>query len=468
MAELRTPPGPKGNPLFGHARYLMDDPLSFWERCHREYGDIVGIRLPFMRIVMLAHPKDIDFVLRQHHKSFIKDILTRRLSILLGQGLLTSEHEFWRRQRKMAQPFFQSSQIRKLDSTIVSFTSSMLDRWRVGEARDVHSEMLRVTLQIIAKKLFNTEVEDETDLVAHALEDLMEYFLGPVSMMPFAAWYPLPSTIRFRRALRKLNAFLFEIVRKRRRSSEQGDDLLSFLLAARDEDGKGMTDLQLRDELMTLFLAGHETTALSLSFAFYLLSMHPEAESKVLAELQQVLGNRSPTSSDIPRLAYLNGVIQEAMRLYPPAWSVGREAIEDVEIGGYSIPKGCQVWMAQWVVHRNPRWFPDPLAFRPERWLDSASTELPRGAYFPFGDGPRVCIGNQFAMLESALVLATILQRFQLEVIDKKPLKLLPSVTLRPAEGLPMRLVMRGRAAANLPTHVAETAHIGSSADIAV
>jgi cytochrome P450 len=262
--------------------------------------------------------------------------------------------------------------------------------------------------------------------------------------MPLLSWIPTPTRRRYRRAVRRLDQIIYEIIAARRAQPGDGEDLLGRLLTTGDETGAVMTDQQLRDELLTLFLAGHETTALTLSFAFYLLSVNPAAAARLTAELDEVLGSRSPTAADVPRLRYAGWVIHESMRLYPPAWSIGREAVADCEIGGYPVPKGTQLALVQWLVHRDARWFEDPDAFRPERWDKDLVRRLPRCAYFPFGDGPRVCIGNHFALLEATLLLATVLQRFQLEMAPGATLRLVPSMTLRPAGGL--RMVVRERA----------------------
>jgi cytochrome P450 len=321
----------------------------------------------------------------------------------------------------------------------------MLQGWKAGEARDVHADMMRLALDIVARTLFGASAAGQAETVGRALEALMTYYASVMSLLPWLRWLPTPGNRRFRRAVRDLNAVVYDMIARRRADGPGGEDLLSRLLPLRDEAGRGMTDRELRDEVVTLFLAGHETTALALSYCFYLLATHPDAEARLSAELAEVLRGRSPTSSDVPRLRYAEWVVKESMRLYPPAPSIGREAINDCEIGGYHVPKGTQIGLVQWIVHRDPRWFDEPEAFKPERWDNDRAKRLPRGAYFPFGDGPRICIGTHFAMMETVLILATVLQRYRLELAPGYRLELFPSITLRPKHGV--LVVLHERAA---------------------
>jgi cytochrome P450 len=446
MATRKIPPGPKGNFLLGHMLQVVREPLDFPVRCAREYGDAVRLRFGRMVIYLLSHPEHIELVLRGNHRNFRKDKGTRLLSGALGQGLLTSEGETWRRQRQLAQPAFQLDQIQKYGAVMVSYTERLLQGWKAGEARDVHADMMRLTLDIVARTLFGTSVEGKAEVVGGALDVLMTFYAGMMAWFPWLQWLPTPGNLRFRRAVRDLDAVIYETITRRRTEGPGGEDLLSRLLTLRDESGQGMTDRQLRDEVVTLFLAGHETTALTLSYCFYLLATHPEAEARLSAELAEVLRGRPPASADVPRLRYAEWVVKESMRLYPPAPSIGREAINDCEIGGYHVPEGTQIGLMQWIVHRDPRWFDDPEAFKPERWDNDLARRLPRGAYFPFGDGPRICIGNHFAMMESVLILATVLQRYRLELAPGYRLELFPSITLRPKHGV--HVVVRERAEA--------------------
>jgi cytochrome P450 len=443
MAPTKLPPGPRGHPLIGNLWQLFREPFDFPLRCVRDYGDVVRLRLGPLVVYLINHPHDIEQVLRGDHRRFRKDRGTRLLSAVLGQGLVTSEGELWRRQRRLAQPAFQLDQVQKYAAVMSDCAARALREWRPGQTRDVHADLMRLTLEIVARALFGANVADQADRVGRALEAILEYFANPVALFPWLQWLPLPVIRRYRRAVRDLDALFYGTIARQRAGPAAGDDLLSRFLAARDEDGSRMTDRQLRDELATLFLAGHETTALALSFCFYLLARHPEADARLADELDEVLRGRPPSAADVPRLRYAEWVVKEAMRLYPPVPSIGREALADWEVGGYRLPRGSQLALLQWVVHRDPRWFADPEAFRPERWDNDLARRLPRGAYFPFGDGPRICIGNHFALMEAVLILAAVAQRYRLELAPGYTLDLLPSVTLRPKGGV--RVVVHER-----------------------
>jgi cytochrome P450 len=316
----------------------------------------------------------------------------------------------------------------------------MLDTWREGQTLDVHREMMRLTLEVVAKTLFGAEMSD-ADGVGEALEVAMDRFSSQGSLVRALDNYlPTPGWLRLKKAAARLDRLIYGLIEQRRESTQDGADLLSMLLSARDEDGSHMTDQQLRDEAMTLFLAGHETTALALSWSFYLLGQNPEAEAALAREVRSVLGGREPEAADAPRLHYTGQIIRESMRLYPPAWSIGREAIDDCELGGYFVPRRSQVFAVQWTTHRDPRFFDDPLAFKPERWTSEFQESLPRFAYLPFGGGPRICIGNQFATMEATLILAAVARRFRLRLASDEPITPWPSITLRPKQGVKVRV----------------------------
>jgi cytochrome P450 len=459
MASTCLPPLVRGHFLIGNAIPLLRDPFAYAVRCSREYGDVLRVRLAHLEFYVLAHPDDIEYVLRGNHRNFIKDRGTHLLSGVLGQGLVTSEGDHWRRQRRLAQPAFQLDRIQQYGPIMVASAQRLLDDWQSGQTRDVHGETLRLTMEIVAQTLFSTSVEGKAAQVAGAMAAVMKHWAGPAAVLPWWKWLPTPGNFRFRKALRQLDALILETVDRRRAAGKDGaDDLLGRFLGARDEDGSQMSDRQLRDEVVTLFLAGHETTAVALSFCFYLLAQNPQAEASLHAELDDVLQGQLPTVAHLPRLRYTEWVVREAMRLYPPVPSIGREAVADCEVRGYSIRKGAQIALLQWVVHRDPRWFTDPEAFRPERWDDDLARRLPRCAYFPFGDGPRICIGNHFAMLESVLILATVAARWRLKLTPGHKLELLPSVTLRPLNGIPMVLEQRRGRATCRPETVARPA----------
>jgi cytochrome P450 len=444
-ARTRIPPGPKGPILIGNALQILREPFDFPVRCAHEYGDVVRLRFGTLVFYLVSHPDAIEQVLRRDHRYFIKDKGTRMLSSFLGEGLLTSEGDVWRRQRRLAQPAFQLDQIQKYGAVMVAFSQRMLQEWQPGQTRDVHADMNRLTMEIAGQTLLGASVAGAADRVSWAMQVIMEHFAGMAALLPWFQWLPTPANRRYRRALREVDAVMYGTIRRRRSGdTPPGDDLLSRLLAARDDDGGRMTDRQLRDELVTLFLAGHETTALALAYSFYLLAQHPAAERRLAAELDDVLQGQPPTAALVPRLRYTEWVVREGMRLYPPAPSIGREAVCDCEVAGFHVPRGTQVALVQWVVHRDKRWFDEPEAFRPERWDNDLARRLPRGAYFPFGDGPRICIGNQFAMLEAVLVLATVAHRYRLALAPGFKLELLPSVTLRPKRGVSMVVGKRG------------------------
>jgi cytochrome P450 len=313
--------------------------------------------------------------------------------------------------------------------------------------RDVRREMMAVTLQIVAKTLFGAEVEQDAAAVGHAFDLVVREIAVRVRRpLRIPDFVPTPGNRRFLAGIRKLDEIVYEMIRVRRASNRQGDDLLSLLLHAQDVDGSRMTDAQLRDEAVTLFLAGHETTAIALSWTLYLLSQHPEVQGRLADEVRAVLGGRRPTLADLPRLAYAEQVVKESMRLYPPVYGVGREAVRDSEIRGYAVPKGTTVFISQWVIHRDPRFYPEPLVFRPERWAGEAARSLPKFAYLPFGGGPRLCIGNTFAMMEAVLILVTLIGRFRFELEPGQNVVPFPAITLRPRGGIHMRLWERSAA----------------------
>jgi len=454
----KVPPGPRGGLLLGSTFAYLRDQLGFLTRAVRVYGDVVRLRLGNTTTYVLVNPEHIDYVLRSHADNFMKDMMTRWLIPLLGEGLLTSEGAVWRRQRKLAQPAFQRKEIERYAAVMVEHTERMLESWHDGQVQDPHEDLMRLTLSIVAKTLFDAELGGDATVVGESLEVVMNYFMSPMRWFGIREWLPLPSTRRYHRAIGRIDDIIYGIIRQRRESGQDPGDLLSRLLAAQDEQGGGMTDRQLRDESVTLMLAGHETTALVLFYTFYLLANSPEAEGRLASELREVLGDRPPTAADVPSLRYTEWVVREAMRLYPPAWGIAREALADCEIGGYHVPKGTQLFMIQWLVHRDPRWFDDPEVFRPERWEHDLIKRLPRCAYFPFGDGPRICIGNHFAMMEAVLILATIARKYRLTIEPGQTLELLPSITLRPRHGLRMRIKVQDRPAEPSPNGKLEPA----------
>jgi cytochrome P450 len=435
----KVPPGPdsEGRRKFsGQLGLVRRDPLAFFTHCAKTYGDITGMRYFNFRVFFINNPDYIEDVLVNNARKFHKGRVLQANKGVFGQGLLTSEGSFWLRQRRLAQPAFHRARIATYAGTMVRYTERLLESWHDGEERDLHEEMMRVTLQIVGKTLFDADVAKDAQEVGESLELLMELSadFGKAIMIP--EWVPTLHNLRKTRAIRKLDRIIYRIIEERRKSDRDTGDLLSMLLAARDDDGSRMTDKQLRDESITLFLAGHETTANALSWTWWLLAQNPEAENKLHAELDSLLGGRAPTLDDVAKLKYTEQVLTESLRLYPPAWGTARIAMEDHEIGGYHIPKGAGVSLTQWTMHRDPRWFTDPEIFRPERWQDGLAKRLPRFAYFPFGGGPRQCIGSTFALMEATLVLATIAQKFRFRLVAGHPVVPLPSITLRPRHGI--------------------------------
>ncbi len=440
-AILEAPPGPRGHWLYGNLPQFKRDRLAFLTECARRYGDVVSIRLGPIRARVLNHPDLVEEVLVTKNRHFIKHFALRQTKRTLGNGLLTSEGEFWRGQRRLSQPAFHRDRIDAYASVMVESAERMLRDWADGQSRNVQDDMMRLTLRIVAKTLFDADVSGQAGEASAAMETLMRCFTRRVDKI-----IKLPEWLnpQVQRAARRLDRILLDIIAERRRSGVDRGDLLSMLLQARDEDdGRRMTDQQLRDEAMTLFMAGHETTANTLAWAFYLLATHPEAERRLHQEVDDVLADRPPELADLRRLRYTEWVIHESLRVLPTVWIIGREAVEPCEIGGYAVPKGMTLYMSQWVVHRDPRWFDEPEAFRPERWDGDLARRIHRYAYFPFGGGPRICIGNSFALMESALLLATIARRYRLALAPGATVRPVPTMTLRPVGGI--RVVLSRR-----------------------
>jgi cytochrome P450 len=439
-------PGPKGTRVMGVMGEFNRDALGFIERMQREYGDIVWSRFLYVPALFLYHPNEIESVLTTNARNFRKAMTLRSnfFQRLVGNGLLTSEGEEWKRQRRLSNPAFHRERVATYATTMVDYAKRLSASWQAGETRDVHRDMMRLTLEIVVQCLFSADVSRDVDHIGETLAEMVKPFAAQATLK----WIlnnrlPTPEHIRFHRLARKIDNVVYRIIAERRASGKDAGDLLSMLLDAHDEDGTGMNDQQLRDEVMTLFLAGHETTALTLAWSWYLLGRSPEAEKKFHAELDTVLGDRDATFADLPRLKFTEQILKESMRLYPPAYGLGREAINDCEIGNYYVPAGTQVFMFQWATHRDARFFDQPLEFRPARWTPEFEARLPKYAYFPFGAGPRICIGASFAMMEMILVLATIGRRSRLELLPDHPVETYPAMSLRPREGV--KVVVRAR-----------------------
>jgi cytochrome P450 len=441
MQDMFALPAPEGDGIAGNLIELGKDPLGFFTRC-RDYGDLVPLRLGLTLSCLLTHPDYIEQVLKDG-ETFIKSRGFRVLKTLLGEGLLTAEGESWFWQRRLAQPMFHQKRIDNYGSVMVEYTHRMLQTWRDGETHDIHADMMRLTLQIVMKCIFNADVDTgEAKVIANALDVAMNWFESKRRQNFLVwEWFPRPENIKYHQAIAQMDEAIYQLIGSRRQQTEQTEDLLSMLMEARDEEtGRQMDDKLLRDEVATLMLAGHETTANALSWTLMLLAQHPEVRQKLEAELKQVLQGRLPTVEDIGKLHYTSQVVKESMRLYPPVAIFGREAARDCTIGDYDIPQGTVVTISQWVMHRHPRYFENPEVFQPERWTEAFEKALPRGVYIPFGDGPRVCIGKGFAQMEAVLLLAAIAQRFELNLEPDFAIVPQPSITLRPEHGVKVRI----------------------------
>jgi cytochrome P450 len=446
-------PGPPG--IFGVRNLLrfMGDQLELLRELQDTHGDIVEMRVLGKPWFLISHPDDIESVFVKHARVMGRDDYVVVLQRALGVGLLTSDGDLWKRQRKLMSQAFTPKRIKGYGEAMVDVTDRGTRGFANGQEINLHAEMSRVTMEVVAAVLFGGASVDAHTVneVREAMEVINEFFANsPEAVLKLPRWAWTPRNARMNHAVGRIDRVLFDIIARGRKNSGEKNgggekhDLLGILLEAQDDEGLRMSDQQLRDEAVTLFLAGHETTALALAHTLYLLSKHPSVERKLHAEIQSVLGDRLPTADDVRKLVYTDQVLKESMRLYPPAWTTGRETLEDIELSGYKIPKGAQLLLSQWVVHRDPRWFPNPEGFDPDRWEPSKTASLSKYAYFPFGGGPRVCIGNHFAMMEAALILVTLLQRYRFELLPGQRLDLKPSVTLRQAgPGLRMRIFDR-------------------------
>lgn len=423
---------------------MMKDQLSYMTKA-AEHGPIVDLPILFERYYLVREPALIQQALTQGHTVMRKDRFTHELGRVMGQGLVTSEGDLWRRQRKLVSHAFIPRRIRTYGDAMVEAAHRSLERWADGDVLDIHAAMAELTLDVVGRTLFDADVRGEAKEVGNALQVISDFYTDVLEkpIVP-PEWWPSRAMRRFRRNADKVDRIVRRIIEDRRQSGEDRGDLLSALLQAQDDGGGGMSDQQLRDECITLFLAGHETTSLALANTFYLLSQHPEIEQQVHAEAADVLGNRRATSEDVSRLVLSERVIKESMRLYPPVYAIGRQLTEDYELGGYLVEKGVTLLFVPWVTHRHADYFNDPLRYDPDRWLPERAGALHKYAYFPFGGGPRICIGNHFAMTEAILLLSTLIREYRFELIPGQTLRLKPSVTLRPAEGLQMKLARPG------------------------
>ena len=433
------PPGPRGLPLLGNTLQFGRHTFEFLQRCRREYGDVVYFEVLGQPFYQLNHPDHVHHVLVENDTNYTKGaFLTEQFGEFIGKGLLLNEGDDWRRQRRLVQPAFHPERIEVYAEMMTDYAERLLESWEPGRPRNVRADMTRLTLEIVASALLDVDVREESPELRRAFTDITEEVrkrtARPISP---PRWVPTPRNRRYRRALDRLDDIVYDVIDRRR--AEPGDGVVSMLIEAGRESDGSPGDEQLRDEVVTLLFAGHETTAAALSFTWYLLATHPAEEAALVAEFDDVLDGRRPTAADVPRLEHTRKVLKESLRLYPPVFGILREPVREDLIGGYRIPPGSTVAMNQIAVHHDPRFFDDPKAFVPERWTESFEESLPEFAYFPFGGGPRRCIGERFAMLEATLILATIAREYHLELVSDRELTLEPSVTTRPAKPITVR-----------------------------
>ena len=457
---LLRPPGPKNaNPLLGSLSRFKKDPPAFLMATAREFGDLAYMRLGNQHAYLVSHPDAIRGILVTNQSNFAKSRMLERSKVLLGEGLLTSEGEMHTRQRRMVQPAFHRERLMRYAGDMVECAARAREQWRPGVETDIANEMLRLTLAIVGRTLFSKDITSEADEIGAAMTDILSLF--DTMMIPFfhlVQKLPIPPVRRFHRARERLDKIVYGLISERRASGKDAGDLLSMLLLAQEEDqpppdpspnsagtagAVRMTDKQVRDEALTLLVAGHETTANALAWTWYLLSQNPQAEAKLHDELERVLGGGLPTFEDVARLPYTLGVFSESLRLYPPAWAIGRRALADYEIDGYRILANSILLTSPWVVHRDPRWFPEPERFDPERWNPELADARPKFSYFPFGGGARVCIGERFAWAEGVLVIAAIAQRWKMRLVPGHPVSTRAVMTLRVRDGMKMTLERR-------------------------
>lgn len=443
----KTIPGPSDTELLNSLFAAQRDPLGFLMDLMLKYGDIVRVRIGPQVSYILNHPDYIRDVLVNKDKKYQKVTQEREaLSALVGEGLLSSEGDLWKQHRRIMQPLFSGQHFDHYAGIITNLTADYLEHWKPhaasGASVEFNAEMSRLTLSVVAKCLLDIDIGKASQELLSAIVIGLDHVNESVeTILPIPVWIPTPSNLRFQRAKGLLDKIVGDMIRERRKPGAAGEGLLSILVKASDEQtGKGMSDQHVRDQVMTIFLAGHETTAQTLTWTIYLLSKHPDVMRRLRAEVHEVLGERTPTLKDLPKLEYTHQVIQEAMRLFPPVWMLEREAVKDDAFDGYPIPAGSVVTMSQYVMHRHPKYWENPEGFDPDRFSPERSAGLSHGIYFPFGAGPRVCIGNTFAMMEAQLVLPMIVRRYRIDLVPGQALALKPSITLRPRYGLHVTL----------------------------
>jgi cytochrome P450 len=442
------PPGPRGYPIIGMLPQLRADPIRTFLDAADEYGEVVHLKAGPYHGYLLSDPADIKHVLQDNARNYHKSPLYDRLKDGIGNGLLTSEDAFWLRQRRLAQPAFHKQRLGAMADAMVACTARALDAWEDradrGEPLDLVGEMMSLTQAIIVRTMFSTDLGSAADIVNRTWPIINQRIGETFWSTKLETKLPIPANRRFARALHELESVVYRIIAERRDSRRDEADLLSMFLSARDEEtGEGMTDRQLRDEVMTMLLAGHETTSLLLSWTYYVLSQQPGAAQRIADEVDAVAGDAPPGFAHLERLTWTRMVLEEVLRLYPPAWGFSRLALHEDEIGGYRVPEGSIVFLIPFVLHRRPKLWPDPERFDPERFAPGRESGRHRFAYLPFGAGPRGCIGNQFAMVEAQLIVASIAQRYRVELAPGQAIRPDPLITLRPKPGIQAMLTRR-------------------------
>jgi cytochrome P450 len=446
------PPGPKAFWPFGILREFRKDAPAFLLKTRREFGDIAYLRLASQDVYLLNNPEHLKEVFVTQQGNFTKSRVLQRAKRMLGEGLLTSEGEFHLRQRRLMQPAFHRDRLKGYATSMTDWAVRTRERLQPGQTVDMAEEMMRLTLAVVAQTLFSANVEEEAAEIGVALGSVLDLF--NLVLLPFSEVLeklPLPFVKRFEKSRETLDRIIYRIIAEHRASGQDKGDLLSMLLVAQDEDDRGvtgrMTDEQVRDEALTIFLAGHETTANALTWAFYLLSQNPGIAARMHAEIDKAIGNRVPGFDDLSALKYVEMVFAEAMRLYPPAWALGRKAIKGFHLDPYEIAPGSIMLMSPYVMHRDPRYYSEPERFDPDRWRPEAVSQRPKFSYFPFGGGARLCIGERFAWMEGVLLLTCLAQKFNPQLVHGHPVETKAVITLRPKHGMRMILTPRGQSA---------------------
>ena len=441
------PPGPPELPVIGQTLRYISNPLGLMQEAAR-YGDLATMSVKPALVYLVNHPELIEEVLVTNNRAVGRGFTAASLKYLMGESLLTTDGAEHLRLRRMVQPNFHRRRVESFAQTITELTERHQRNWADGASLDIADEMSALTLHIVVKTLFGLDLPDDVTRIGDAFDIANQYITTRFNQPPRISYalhrLPVPLTVKFKRSLAHLDTVTYGLIGRRRESNEERGDLLSILLDARDPDtGKGITDIEVRDQVITLFAAGHETTAVALTWTWFLISTHPEVERRFHAELDEVLGDRPPTLDDLPGLTYTDRIITESMRLYPPIWGISRVSLEPFRLGGYDIPVGVRLACAQMITHRDARWFDAPLSFQPDRWTPEFQQDLPKFAYFPFGGGPRLCIGDHFALMEAKLALASIGRRWRMRRDERGEVGLRPLVSLRPKGGMPLTVLRR-------------------------